>query len=230
MAYQVITFDCYGTLIDWESGITAAFAAAAGVDGVELNPRAVLQAHAEIEPAIQARGYRGYREVLEAVAIETARRLGWSLDPAQAGFLPDSVPKWPAFPDTDPALQALEERGFKLGILSNIDDDLLRGTLEHLSVRFDFVVTAEQLHSYKPAPAHFEKARELAGGRGWLHVAQSRFYDIEPAVRLGIPVVWINRKGEAASDDVQPLCEVPDLSGLVEWLDRNVSAVRQKFV
>jgi 2-haloalkanoic acid dehalogenase type II len=219
MAYEVITFDCYGTLIDWESGITRAVVAAARADGIKLNPEAVLKAHAEIEPAIEARGYRSYRKVLEGVVIETARRLGWSLDPSRAAFLPDSVADWRPFPDAVPALRKLKKDGSALGILSNIDDDLLRGTLKQIDVGFDFLVTAEELHSYKPAPAHFERARELVGERPWLHVAQSYFHDIDPAARLGIPVVWVNRKRDAPSGAALPIAEVPDLTGVVEWLD-----------
>ncbi len=167
---------------------------------------------------MQAGPYRPYREVLEEVARETARRLNWPLAPDRARFLPESLPGWKPFSDTNPALERLKAAGYRLGILSNIDDDLLAGTLRRFTVAFDVLVTAEQVRSYKPAHAHFIRARELAGTAGWLHVAQSYFHDIEPACTLGIPVVWVNRKREPPSGSARPTAEVATLEGLVEWL------------
>jgi 2-haloalkanoic acid dehalogenase type II len=115
-------------------------------------------------------------------------------------FLPESLPTWPPFPDTNAALQRLHESGHRLAILSNVDDDPLAGTRKHLDVAFDFVVTAQQVGSYKPAPGHFTAARERIGGAPWLHVAQSYFHDVQPARALGIPSAWINRKGERPLD------------------------------
>jgi 2-haloacid dehalogenase/putative hydrolase of the HAD superfamily len=120
--------------------------------------------------------------------------------------------------DTNPALERLVSLGVSLGILSNVDDDLLAGTRQHFSVDFDLIVTAQQLRSYKPARGHFDRARSIIGGRRWLHVAQSYFHDIEPAVTLGIPVVWVNRKGEEPLGTARPTAEVRDLTELVQWL------------
>lgn len=218
-AYGFLTFDCYGTLIDWERGITEACCEAASKDGVTLDPATVLRIHAEAEPAIQADGFRSYRAVLTEVALVIARDTGWQLSRERAGFLADSLPTWPPFQDTNPALEALSRRGLRLGILSNVDDDLLAGTLGQFRARFDLLVTAQQVRSYKPTPAHFHRAREQIGARTWLHVAQSFFHDIAPALSLGLPAVWVNRKEEQPPEGAAaPLAEVRDLAELVEWL------------
>ncbi len=196
----MLTFDCYGTLIDWERGIGEAFAAAARADGVTLDGAAVLGAYHELEPRIQAERYRRYREVLALAARAVADRLGWRLAPDREAFLPDSLPAWPPFPDTNEALRRLKDAGHRLVILSNVDDDLLAGTRRHLGVEFDFVVTAQQVGSYKPAPGHFTAARERIGTAPWAHVAQSYFHDVQPARALGLPTVWINRKSERPLD------------------------------
>ena len=132
--YDIVTFDCYGTLIDWEAGIGDAFIRAAVAYGIRVDRAEVLRAHAEIEPVVQAESFRSYREVLRETARRMAARLGWKLDEAGAGFLPDSLPRWKIFDDTNPALERLTAAGYRLGILSNVDDDLLAGTLEQFRV------------------------------------------------------------------------------------------------
>lgn len=219
--YDVITFDCYGTLVDWETGISDAFLSAARAEGRTLGRDAVLAAYADIEPRVEASGYRMYREVLTDTAAEVARRLGWPLERERARFLAESLPAWKLFPDTNPSLSALRDRGYRLGILSNVDDDLLAGTRKLLAVPFDVIVTAEQVKSYKPAHGHFVAARARLAGQRWLHAAQSYFHDVVPAAALGIPVVWVNRKGERPADAARPDGEVQTLAGLVEWLDRS---------
>ncbi|MFQ5898574.1 MAG: HAD-IA family hydrolase [Candidatus Methylomirabilia bacterium] len=216
--YDVITFDCYGTLIDWESGISAAFAGAAARDGIALEPSALLAAYAEVAPVIEAESYRSYRAVLTETAQRVAERLGWTVAAEQARFLPDSLPNWRPFPDTNPALERLAAAGYRLGILSNVDDDLLQATTRHFSARFDLLVTAQQVGSYKPAHGHFLTARERVGSHRWLHAAQSHFHDIAPAQGLGIPVSWINRKGERAPEGRSPDREFRTLAELAEWL------------
>jgi 2-haloalkanoic acid dehalogenase type II len=217
--FDVVTFDCYGTLIDWERGIADAFRAAA--DGT-LDLAAVRAAYHEIEPAVQAERFRRYREVLTETARRVAARLGWRLPEARAGFLADSLPSWPPFPDTNAALERLAAAGLRLGILSNVDDDLLAATRRHFTVAFDpeLIVTAQQVRSYKPAPGHFEEARRRIGARRWLHAAQSLFHDAAPACALGIPTVWINRRGErpAARPAIQD--EFPTLAAFAEWMAR----------
>jgi 2-haloalkanoic acid dehalogenase type II len=218
LPYDILTFDCYGTLIDWETGIGGAIAGAARAAGVELERETILQVHAEVEPQIQAERFRSYREVLELVALATAERLGWELAPELAAFLPASLPDWPPLPDTNAALAALEKKGYRLGILSNVDDDLLAGSREHLTADFELIVTAELVGAYKPATPHFLHARKRIGSARWLHVAQSYFHDVEPAVALGVPVVWVNRKHEAPTGEARPLAEVATLAELVDWL------------
>ena len=216
--YDVLTFDCYGTLVDWERGIGDAFAAAARAGGTVIDRAAVLAAYHEIEPVVEAERYRPYREVLALTARRVAERLGWALAPGDERFLPDSLPSWPPFADTNAALRRLTEAGHRLAILSNVDDDLLDGTRRHLAVAFDFVITAQQVGSYKPAPAHFEAARARIGSARWLHLAQSYFHDIVPARRLGIASAWINRKHERASGAERADREFSTLDEAAQWL------------
>ena len=216
--FDIITFDCYGTLIDWEGGISEAFAKAAAVDEVQLDRARVLAAYAELEPAVEAASYRSYRAVLTETAWHVAARLGWSLSESRAGFLADSLPEWTPFPDTNPALERLAAAGYRLGILSNVDDDLLAGTLRHLRVKFDLLVTAQHVGSYKPAHGHLLTARQRIGKSPWLHAAQSYFHDVVPARVLDIPVAWINRKRERAPDAGQVKREFGTLAELADWL------------
>ena len=218
--FDVVTFDCYGTLIDWERGIADAFRRAAAADGAPLDLAAVRAAYHEIEPAVQAERFRSYRDVLTETARRVAARLGWPLPEARAGFLADGLPSGPPFPDTNAALERLARAGVRLGILSNVDDDLLAGTRRHFTVTFDpaLVVTAQQVRSYKPAPGHFEEARRRIGAARWLHAAQSLFHDATPACALGIPTAWINRQDErpAARPGVQ--AEFPTLAAFADWM------------
>jgi 2-haloacid dehalogenase/putative hydrolase of the HAD superfamily len=217
--YDVVTFDCYGTLIDWETGISAAFARAAGAEGRAFSENEVLAAYAEEEPRVEAGPYRAYREVLAETALRVAQRLGWQLPRERAAFLAESLPAWPPFPDTNPALERLVAAGCRLGILSNVDDDLLAGTLRHFTVPFELIVTAQHVRSYKPAPGHFEAACARIGGGRWLHAAQSYFHDVQPAVASGIPVAWINRQGETAPPGgPRPGVEFHTLAELAAWL------------
>ena len=214
--YDIITFDCYGTLIDWESGIAQAFLESAAEDGVALDARAVLSAYARVEPQVEREHYRPYREVLHDSAARVAQMLGWRIPYERAGFLPMSLPRWKPFADTNPALLRLAAAGVRLGILSNVDDDLLAATRTHLTVPFDLIVTARQVRSYKPALAHFTAARDRIGSAPWLHAAQSNLHDIVPTNALGIPNAWINRHGEAPLPGGTPTHEFADLTGLAD--------------
>jgi len=219
--YDALTFDCYGTLIDWERGLGDAFEAAARADGVALDRQAALAAYHEIEPRVQAERYRRYHDVLALTARRVAERLGWALAPGREQFLPESLPSWPPFADTNAALRRLAEAGHRLAILSNVDDDLLAGTRRHFAVDFEFVITAEQVGAYKPAPAHFETARKRLGGVSWLHCAQSYFHDIVPARRLGIASAWINRVRQRATGDERADVEFQSLAEAADWLTRS---------
>jgi 2-haloalkanoic acid dehalogenase type II len=216
--YDIVTFDCYGTLVDWEEGISSAFLAAARRGGRELERESVLRAYSEIEPQVEGEAFRPYREVLAETASRVAARLGWDLPASKASFLADSLPGWKPFPDTNPALERLANSGYRLGILSNTDDDLLAATRESLTASFSLILTAGQLRSYKPGYRHFEAARAQLGEARWLHAAQSYFHDVVPAHSLCIPVAWINRKRESPSGTARPDFEFHSLKELADAL------------
>jgi 2-haloalkanoic acid dehalogenase type II len=217
--YDIITFDCYGTLIDWERGIYDAFAALAQEAGIALNAEDALVAYHVAEPAVQTEIYRPYREVLGEAARRAAAQQGWEIDEATAQAFAARMPSWPPFADTDAALLRLAKAGYQLGILSNVDDDLLQATLRNFRAPIDLIVTAQQVGSYKPAHGHFLLARERIGDRRWLHAAQSHFHDVVPASALGVPVVWVNRKREPLpAGGPAPLAEVATLAELADWL------------
>jgi 2-haloalkanoic acid dehalogenase type II len=216
--YDIITFDCYGTLIDWEGGIRQALTMLAASEAKELDPIRVIELYGELEPIVEADSYRTYRDVLTETALRVAERLEWNLTRERAGLLAASLPAWQPFDDTNPALERLAAAGYTLGILSNVDDDLLASTRRHFRVSFDLLVTAQQVGSYKPAQGHFLVARQHLGPRRWLHAAQSYFHDVIPARTLGIPTAWINRKGEKASDGGRADRELRTLTELADWL------------
>ena len=209
--YDIVTFDCYGTLIDWESGIAQAFRDA----GVTADRDAVLRAYAKHEPLAEEPPYRSYRDVLADVAHRVAGDLGWT--PRDASFLAESLPSWTPFPDTNAALERLRGVGYRLGILSNIDDNLLAATRKHFTVDFDLIVTAQQVRSYKPGHAHFLAARKAIGDAPWLHAAESNFHDIVPANALRIENAWINRRrAPQLAGGVPALGEFRDLASLAD--------------
>jgi 2-haloalkanoic acid dehalogenase type II len=216
--FDIVTFDCYGTLIDWESGIADAFAQAAREDGIDVRRADVLREYARVEPLVEREQYRSYRDVLTETATRVAHSLGWALAYERGTFLVSSMSRWMPFADTNPALERLREAGYKLGILSNVDDDLLAATRKRLTVDFDLIVTAQQVRSYKPARAHFDAARRAIGEDRWLHAAQSNFHDIVPANALGIATAWVNRKVDTALPNGTPTHEVRDLTGLADLL------------
>ena len=216
--YDIITFDCYGTLIDWESGIADAFLRAARENGIELRRDEVLRAYELIEPVVERERFRLYRDVLTEAAARVAHALGWPLAYERGTFLVSSLASWKPFPDTNAALERLRNAGYRLGILSNTDDDLIAATRKHFTVDFDLVITAQQVRSYKPAPGHFLAARERIGNARWLHAAQSNFHDIVPANAHGIPSAWVNRRGDTALPGGVPAHEVRDLAGLADLL------------
>jgi 2-haloacid dehalogenase len=217
-AQRWATFDCYGTLVDWENGMRQALETIVPGDVA----RSLLEHYYEIEKEVQAeRPFRSYRDVLAETLRRAAARMGVALAPGAEHVLADTLPGWPVFPDVGPALQALREAGWKLAILSNVDRDLIAGTLRVLPVPFDDVVTAEDVQSYKPALNHFLRFREKnqVADERWVHVARSYFHDIVPTSQLGIQRVWINRDAETAP---APLATVvlPDLRDLTPTLQQ----------
>jgi len=218
-----LTFDCYGTLIDWERGILAALRPILARHGAGLTDDQILERYGELEAAAEAGPYQTYRAVLATVMNGLGARLGFTPTAEERTALADSVGDWPPFPDTVAALQALGSR-YRLVILSNIDDDLFARSARHLPVEFAAVITAQQVGSYKPNPRHFHVALDRLGVPvdRVLHVAQSLFHDIAPARALGLTTVWVNRRhdrpgfGATPPATAQPDLEVPDLRTLAE--------------
>ena len=209
---KFVTFDVYGTLIDWETGAIDAFDKEAERDGFTIDHDELIPLFHEIQQKIQAGSYELYAEVLRRTAVQIADRLGWPLEPSRSGFLPDSVQRWPPFRETNPTLQKIKKK-YEVGLISNIDDKLLGLTRRHIPLDYDLVVTAQQVRSYKPDPAHFKECeRRIGGKKGWVHVAASYYHDVEPCVKLKVPVVWVNRKGETLeANQKKPTAEVKNL-------------------
>ena len=207
------TFDCYGTLIDWNGGIRAELARVFGEERADEQ----LRRYHELEPELEADGRRSYREVM----TEAMRRLG---APAGKEFgLADSLPGWQPFPEARTSLDEARRRGWKLAILSNTDADYLAASKQLLGVPFAESVVASEIGSYKPALGHWREftARTGADPGRHVHVGASLFHDIAPARRLGLPTVWINRLAERPGPE--PDAELPDLNGLADALDMLVS-------
>jgi 2-haloacid dehalogenase len=215
---RFVTFDCYGTLIDWENGVYEAFQKEADRDGFTIDKNELVALFLETSREIQGGSYELYAEVLRRTAVRVARELGWDLEPSRSGFLPNSVPRWAAFRETNAQLERFSKK-YEVGILSNIDDKLLGATRRHFRVDFDLVVTAQQVRSYKPDPAHFKEcARRIGGKQGWVHIASGYEADIEPCLKMKVPVIWVNRRGEKlestqkkAPDEVKTLRDAAKL-------------------
>ena len=212
------TFDCYGTLVDWNAGIHGGLER---LYGVEQAPR-LLERYHELEPQVQAEEYRPYGEVLTLTLEALAREVGYGLPEGESRALVDSLPQWPVFPDVVPALEELRRRGWQLAILSNSDRDLISASQKAIGVPFDLVVVAEDVGSYKPAHGHWERFFELttADREHHVHVAGSHFHDVVPASELGLTTVWINRLAEDWAP--APTRELQDLERLPDTLDELV--------
>jgi 2-haloacid dehalogenase len=216
---RFVSFDCYGTLIDWETGAFDAYQKEAQRDGFTLDRNTVVSQFLEIQHEIQRGSYELYAEVLRRTAVRSAREMGWDLEPSRSGFLPDSVPGWQAFRETNAQLERFGKK-FEIGILSNIDDKLLGATRRHFRVDFDLVVTAQQVRSYKPDPAHFKECqRRIEGKKGWVHIASGYSTDIEPCIKAKIPVIWVNRRGDVLeANQKKPDAEVKTLRDAAKLL------------
>jgi 2-haloacid dehalogenase len=210
--FEVLTFDCYGTLIDWETGIARALRTALGGPARALDDEGLLAAFARHEAAAESGPYLPYREVLARTARAVASELDATVGDHAAKAFGDSVGDWPAFSDSTDALRVLHER-FRLGVITNCDDDLFARSNKRLGMEFDWVITAQQVGSYKPNPRNFEVAFERIGvpPERILHVAQSLFHDHVPARRLGLSTAWINRRHDRSGPGATPPAEVtPD--------------------
>jgi 2-haloacid dehalogenase len=208
-----LTFDCYGTLIDWESGILGAVRPLLAASGRNLSTDGILELYAAIETREEAGPYRPYREILETCMRRMAARLALTLDDRQAHVLADTIAKWPPFPDSADALARLKRR-YKLAVISNIDDDMFAQTSTLLGDPFDAVITAQQAKSYKPSPNNFKLALDRIGEspEKILHCAQSLYHDIGPAQALGFATVWVDRRaGQRGSGATPQFKAEPDL-------------------
>ena len=217
-AFEALTFDCYGTLIDWETGILAGLRPTLAAGGAEPSDDEVLEVYGRIEAAAEAGPYRRYREVLATCFREVCAQFGVAATDEAAEAFGGSVADWPAFPDSTEALRQLQTR-YRLGVITNCDTDLFAASNARLGVAFDWVVTAESVGSYKPDRRNFDAAFATIGipRAGILHVAQSLFHDHVPARALGLSTVWIDRRhdrpglGATPPAAVTPDATFPDM-------------------
>jgi len=223
--FEVITFDCYGTLIDWEKGILMAAKPLFETHRIPFREEEILESYAEIEARIEAGPYLPYREVLRQTGRGLLTRMGTVPTPTEEACFLRSLNDWPPFPDTVVALRTLKQR-YRLGVISNVDEDLFALTAQHLGIRFDWVITAEACRSYKPSLDNFRTALSRIGlpREKILHAAQSIYHDIIPARAVGLFTVWVDRrKGKKGHGATPPASgkadmQVPDLTTLASIL------------
>ena len=227
--YEVLTFDCYGTLIDWENGILDAIRPLFAAHSVHMDDGKILALYAEFESMLEASAPIKYKNVLRGVAQKFGEQLGFSPTESEVDAFANSIKTWRPFPDTVAALKRLKDR-YKLAIISNVDDGLFVFSAHQLQVEFDWIITAEQAGSYKPSMNNFNLAMQRMGipPEKILHVGASIYHDIIPANALGFTTVWINRKANALGEatywarsqenlpDDQPDIQVHDLETLAK--------------
>jgi 2-haloacid dehalogenase len=219
--FKVLTFDCYGTMIDWETGIFSALRPILTAHNQSIPDFALLELYSELELKAEQGEFLRYRDVLQSVVRGFGERLGFSPTDAEVRSLPESMRNWQPFPDTVEALRKLKSH-YKLAVISNVDDDLFASTAPKLGVAFDHVITAQQAGCYKPCMRIFKLAEDRLGvtREQWLHVGQSIYHDVIPAQALGIATVWVNRPsprpgaGAAKAASGKPDLEVPNLQTL----------------
>jgi 2-haloacid dehalogenase len=217
--FEALTFDCYGTLIDWETGILAGLRPMLARHGIDRPDVELLETYAKLEAAAEAGPYRRYREIVGDGMRDLAAQCGVEAGTSEVTAFADSVGDWPPFPDSAAALAKLHER-FRLGVITNCDDDLFARSAIRLETAFDWVVTAQSVGSYKPDPRTFHVAFERIGlpRERILHVAQSLYHDHVPARRLGLASVWIDRRqgrggfGATPAADATPDATFPDMA------------------
>ncbi len=221
--FTVLSFDCYGTMIDWEAGIFSAMRPILAAHNKRVNDVTLLKMYSELELEAEQGKYISYREVLQSVVRGFGEKLGFDPSEAEMRSLPESLATWQPFPDTVAALRELKTR-YQLAVISNIDDDLFADTAPKLGVKFNQVITAQQALCYKPCKRIFQIAQDKLGvapGK-WLHVGQSIYHDVIPAQAMGIAAVWVNRpsprEGAGATKAAagKPDLEVASLKELVE--------------
>jgi 2-haloacid dehalogenase len=221
--FEILTFDCYGTLIDWETGLLSALDRILSAHGKKIDDATQLELYGNFEQLSEQGAFRPYREVLQSVVRQFGDKLGFVPTVEQTRSLPDSLALWKPWPDTVAALRQLKSR-YRLAILSNVDDDLFAATRPQLEVEFDEVITAQQAQAYKPSLKIFELAlaRIQAPAHRILHVGQSIYHDVIPAQALGLATVWVNRPsarpgvGAVKIAHAEPDLEVSSLAELAE--------------
>ena len=219
--YKWLSFDCYGTLVDWETGISDAVAGIFGQHRVRKSKDEILALFAAAEPRVQSSGeFLDYRRVLRDVMQMMAWEAGIRLSAVEAEALPGSLPRWPIFSEAPGALERLQSR-YRLAIISNVDDDLFQWSEQALGIKFDAVITSQQARNYKPNLRSFELAQERMAVESdrWLHVGESLYHDIGPANALGIDSAWVKRPdrgGGTRPTGAVPSLEVPDLAALAQ--------------
>jgi 2-haloacid dehalogenase len=226
--FRILTFDCYGTLIDWETGIFSALRPILVAHNKAISDVDLLTLYSQLESEAEQGEFRPYRAVLESVVRGFGDNMGFKPTESEVRSLPDSLPAWPPFRDTVAALGQLKSC-YPLAIISNVDDDLFATTALRLPVPFDYVITAQQARAYKPSLQIFKLAQQRTGvaSEHWLHVGQSIYHDVIPAQSLGISTVWVNRPsprpgaGAAKAAAGKPDIEVPDLTTLAKLTTEN---------
>jgi 2-haloacid dehalogenase len=224
--FEVLTFDCYGTLINWEDGILRCLHRILSAHGKDIDDATILQLYGDFEARAEQGEYRRYREVLQSVVQQFGEQLGFTPAEQEASSLPESLPLWNPWPDTVSALCQLQSR-FRLAIVSNVDDDLFAATQPQLGVEFNQVITAQQARAYKPSSKIFELALSRVGvpANRILHVGQSLYHDVLPAQSLGLATVWVNRPsaragvGAVKAADARPDLQVTSLAEFAQSIN-----------
>ncbi|MFQ5633353.1 MAG: haloacid dehalogenase type II [bacterium] len=223
--FEVLTFDCYGTLIDWEQGIINSLKPVFQKHSIDLPDNEILEYFAVFESEVESGEFLAYRDILQTVLECFGDVLNFVPTDRELQDFPNSIQNWPPFPDTVAALQNLAQK-YKFAIISNVDDNLFAHSAKHLQVKFDWVITAQQVGAYKPSLENFRFAFRKIGVEPAkiLHVAQSLYHDHAPAQKLGMTTVWVNRrkglpgKGATPPADAKPDLEVADLKSLVDLM------------
>ncbi|MGA9508485.1 MAG: haloacid dehalogenase type II [Candidatus Sulfotelmatobacter sp.] len=211
--FEILTFDCYGTLIDWEDGILGCLRRILASHGQQIDDATILRLYGDFEASAEQGEYRSYREVLNSVVRQFGKQFGFAPGDGQVRSLADSLKEWKPWPDTVEALRLLASR-FRLGIISNVDDDLFAATRPQLKLEFSQIVTAQQAQAYKPSRKIFELALSRVGVpvHRILHVGQSLYHDVIPAQSLGLATVWVNRPSKREGVGAVKAAEaLPDL-------------------
>ncbi|MBI4347658.1 MAG: haloacid dehalogenase type II [Elusimicrobia bacterium] len=218
--YDLVTFDCYGTLIDWEGGMSQALERLGRELGVSVDTKPMVRRYIQLELGLEQSSYRRYRDILRLGLSALFKERGINLSASASRSFARSLAEWRPFPETAATLRRLRAAGYRTAVLSNVDDALLRRSLRRIGVPFDFKITAESVRSYKPSVRHWERLLSVSGvpKRRVLHVAASLVHDIIPAKTLGLAAVWINRHGERALPGAAPRQVFKDLKGLVPLL------------